>query len=388
MESINTLVGLPMSHLESMLKQCLLQRPDIQDHILTSEELSDYIAWMVHSFGHISDLNVSSLPVRPSSPHLSALANRLLSNPSDDTAIAQLSSDYDKHSEERHFLVNHDISVSRMLRYMPAHWHTNNYFEMYYAFSGNCSVHFPNEVIPLNPGTVLIVAPTARHASPCYCDDGVLMYYMLRSSTFDQVFWNQLPSDSLMAAFFKQALSGQHASSYLHFETKDDPEIKHLLLQIYHEYHKEAPYQSQLINALMSTFFILLLRRYESTVRLPRTEDFYWKHEFSAILSHIQTHYADVTLEKLSKHFHYSEKQISRIIHNCMGISYNQLILKLRMEKAAVLLRQRNTSIEAISSAVGYSTVSSFYRAFTKFFGCTPGSYMDSSSIQQNTSLP
>lgn len=125
----------------------------------------------------------------------------------------------------------------------------------------------------------------------------------------------------------------------------------------------------------MSTFFILLLRRYEGTVRLPRTEDFFWKHQFSAILSHIQTHYADITLTELAKRFHYSEKQISRIVHSCMGISYHQLILKLRMEKAASLLKQQSASVEAIASAVGYSTVSSFYRAFTKYYGTTPIAY-------------
>lgn len=185
-----------------------------------------------------------------------------------------------------------------------------------------------------------------------------------------------------MATFFRQALSGQHPSSYLHFETGEDDEIERLLLQIYNEYYNEEPYKSQLTKALMSTFFILLLRRYEGTVRLPRTEDFFWKHEFSAILSHIQTHYADVTLSELSSRFHYSDEQISRIVQNCMGISYNRLILKLRMEKAASLLRQNHASVDAIASAVGYSTVSSFYRAFTKYFGCTPCNYVKKISAQ------
>ena len=162
----------------------------------------------------------------------------------------------------------------------------------------------------------------------------------------------------------------------VHFETGADPEIRRLLHRIYEEYYADEPYSSALINALMTTFFILLLRRYEGTVRLPRTEDFYWKHQFSAILSHIQTHYAEVTLADLAARFHYSEKQISRIVRDRIGISYNQLILKLRMEKAASLLRQRNISVEAVAAAVGYSTVSSFYRAFTKYFGCTPGSYL------------
>lgn len=47
------------------------------------------------------------------------------------------------------------------------------------------------------------------HASPCYEDDRVLVYYMLRRSTFEQVFWNQIPSENLMSSFFRLALSGE-----------------------------------------------------------------------------------------------------------------------------------------------------------------------------------
>ena len=106
----------PMTVLENMLKDCLQQRPDIQDHILSPEELTSYISWMARSFGHTTELKASTLPVRPSTPQMSHIANRLLSDPTDDAAISQLSSGYNMQSEDRHFLSDHDISVSRMLR--------------------------------------------------------------------------------------------------------------------------------------------------------------------------------------------------------------------------------------------------------------------------------
>ena len=367
---------LSMSSLEQLLKQILLQRSDARDHILSAEELTEYIAWMAKEFKRPANITADSLPIRPGNPHMITLANRLLSDPMDDQALNTLSSGYSQQSEDHYLTTDYDISVSRMLRYMPSHWHTNSYFEIYYAFSGICPIHFLDEVIELKPGTVLIVAPSAVHASPCYHDDSVLVYYMLRSSTFEQVFWNQLPSDSLMASFFKQALSGQHPTSYIQFETSGDEQIHQLLYQIYQEYHQESPYKAQLLNALMSTFFILLLRGYEGTARLPRTKDFFWKHEFSAILSHIQSNYATVTRAELSQRYHYSERQISRIVQDCIGMSYNQLILKLRMEKAAMLLRQSSASIESIAYSVGYSTISSFYRAFTNYYGYPPKQFL------------
>lgn len=379
MSAFPPLAGLPMTTLEMMLKEYLMQRPDISDHILTSEELTDYIRWLALIHNRPTNLSISDIPVRPQGSRISEIADRMLENPLDDQMLSLISSGITKQSEERYIMVDHDISVGRMLRYMPSHWHTNAYFEIYYAFSGNCPIFFQDEVIELKQGTVLIVAPSAVHASPCFSDDCVLIYYMVRSSTFDQVFWNQIPTDSLMATFFRQALNSQHPSSYLHFETGADADIHQLLLEIYHEYYKDEPYQTQLLNALMSTFFIRLLRGYEGTARLPRTEDFFWKHEFSAILSYIQTNYATVNQSDLAERFHYSERQIGRIVQNCMGMTYNQLILKLRMEKAASLLRQ-GVSIEAVSNAVGYSTLSSFYRAFAKYFHCTPVEYHSKST--------
>lgn len=372
---IEYLYDLPITQLEEMLKKCISLRPDLKDHILTSGELSDYITWLVENFGKHTDWSSKNIPVLVGDSDLVALADRIMGDPKDTQALSDLAAGYEKQSEERYILSDHDISVSRMLRYMPSHWHTNTYFDMYYVFSGSCPIHFPNETIVLKPGSVMIVAPSVVHASPCYSDDCVLMYYNIRSSTFDQVFWNQLPADNLMSSFFRQALSGQLSTSYLHFETGSDDDIKHTLFQIYQEHQQEEQYRSQMINTLMSAFFILLLRRYAGTAKLPRTEDFYWKHEFSAILNFIQTNYATAGIEEVAGHFHYSRRQISRIVQNCMGMSYSDLILKLRMEKASKLILQKNISMDAIAVTVGYSTLSSFYRAFTKYHGCTPGSY-------------
>ncbi len=56
-------------------------------------------------------------------------------------------------------------------------------------------------------------------------------------------------------------------------------------------------------------------------------------------------------------------------------MSYSDLVTKLRMERAALLLRRRTTTTEEIAAATGYASVSSFYRSFTRYFGCTPLEY-------------
>ena len=373
---IENLEQLPMTELETALKHILNQRPDIKNRILSAQELSDYITWMAENFGKQFPLTIDSVPAFAATSDITELGRRLIAEPGDRQALNQLAAGYTDQKEERYIAGGHDISVFRMFRYMPSHWHTNTYFEIYYSFSGDCPVHFRDEVVTVKPGTVLIVAPSVVHASPCYADDCCLLYCMVRSSTFDQVFWNQLPSENLMSSFFRRALDGGQPTSYVQFDTESDKDVRRLMLDIYWEYQNGEAYSSQMLNALMSAFFIMMLRRYEGTARLPRTEDFYWKHEFSAIFTFIQAHYTNTSLPEISQRFHYSERQISRIVLNNTGLNYAQLIIKLRMEKAAVLLRQRTLSMQDIAAAVGYSTLSSFYRTFTKYYGCTPSAYV------------
>lgn len=375
---------LPMTSLENQLKIVWNLRPDVQGRILSSEELSNYITWLVLQYGKTAQISSESLPVRPGSETLADISNSILSGNGNSFSLRRLGSGYGAQKEQFFFMQEQDIAASRQLRYMPSHWHSNDYFEIYYTYRGNCPILFQTGQLDTAPGTVVIVSPGVTHASPCYQDDCVLLYFLIRSSTFQEVFWNQLPSGSLMASFFRQALELQHETAFLRFETGSDPDISHLLYRIYQENEQDDIYKAQMLNTLMSAFFILLLRRYESTARLPRTKDFFWKHQYSAILSYIQSNYSTLTLDDLAQQYHYSPRQISRIVQECVGISYHQLILKLRMERAAFLLNQRNLSIDAISQRVGYSTKSSFYRAFTSYYKCTPKEYLERVQPQMN----
>ena len=374
-------LNLSMTKVEKLLKQCYQERPDIEDRILTSEELASYVGWMVDTVSLRPEFSLSAddLPGFITNSSHTGLARQLLASPKDRRTRSAISATYGQQREQQYILENHDISVNRMLRYMPPQWHQSGFFKVYCTLSGTCPLHVSEEVIPVKPGTVVIVAPDVLCATPCYADDCVLLTFMLRSSTFDRVFWNQLSQDSLLSGFFREALGHTKHAAYLHFETEDDTDLRILLIRMYREFFSPQNYSSQMLNALMSEFFILLLRRYEGTVRLPRTETFYWKHEFSAILSYIQKNYATSTIEEVAETFHYSRRQIGRTVQKYTGQTYAELVYRLRMEKAGRLLHTKELPMNEIARQTGYSTLSSFYRAFTKYFGCTPGQYENES---------
>lgn len=371
-----------MTKLETILKTFFLQRPDLKNRILTAAELTDYISWMAGTYkaGFPERFAVENIPRFVRSDWNRKVAESFLVDPNDPDMLAQLSITSVSQREDNYISADRDISAGRLLRYLPAAWHTADSFQVYYAASDGCRVHFSQEIIDLKKGAVLIVAPGILHATPCNSDDTVLTFFALRASTFERVFWNQLSESRLLAQFFRQALSGQESTAYLHFDTFGDPEILDITGKIAKELEAHRIYHSQMLNILMSAFFITLLRNYEGTARLPRTADFFWKHQYSAIFSFIQSNYIHTNIATVAEKFHYSEKQISRIVRQCTGLGYAQLVLKLKMERAAALLQLKDMTTARVAAELGYSDVSCFYRAFTKYYRQTPLAYISRSA--------
>ena len=62
------------------------------------------------------------------------------------------------------------------------------------------------------------------------------------------------------------------------------------------------------------------------------------------------------------------------------GCSPQEFLVNLRMEKAKVLLKKQDLSINAVANVVGYTDQLAFSKAFKKHFGCSPSTYKDEKS--------
>ena len=58
------------------------------------------------------------------------------------------------------------------------------------------------------------------------------------------------------------------------------------------------------------------------------------------------------------------------------GRKFTEILLEKRMERAALLLRNTTLSIEEISSLLGYSNHSNFFKAFKEYYKKTPREYL------------
>lgn len=94
------------------------------------------------------------------------------------------------------------------------------------------------------------------------------------------------------------------------------------------------------------------------------------------LLEYMEAHYAEpLTLKEMAKHFHFNPSYLSSYFsaHNPDGFAGH--LNKIRIGKAAALLREGELAINEISGLVGYSDHSYFCKVFKKLTGLSPSSY-------------
>lgn len=94
-------------------------------------------------------------------------------------------------------------------------------------------------------------------------------------------------------------------------------------------------------------------------------------------------YYENITANQLAEMIHISPRQLARIVHERYNAPLHKIITKKRLESAAKLLAESKLPVEEISSAVGFSTKSCFYRAFRKEYNMTPILYRKSKTTGQ-----
>ena len=80
------------------------------------------------------------------------------------------------------------------------------------------------------------------------------------------------------------------------------------------------------------------------------------------------------TLEDVAAELHLSPRTLKRRLAT-EGAAYSALLEDHRREKAMLLLRSRDLSVDAVAERLGYSDVTSFSRAFRRWTGTTPAAY-------------
>jgi AraC-like DNA-binding protein len=96
--------------------------------------------------------------------------------------------------------------------------------------------------------------------------------------------------------------------------------------------------------------------------------------DLSRIVSHARREIArGVTVKALAKVAHMSLSTLERTVRRHLRITPQELLQRIRMNRARHLLTASSLKIGEIALECGYESFSAFSRAFRKAYGCAPG---------------
>ena len=88
-----------------------------------------------------------------------------------------------------------------------------------------------------------------------------------------------------------------------------------------------------------------------------------------------RSYYENITLTALAEEYHMDASYLSRSFSQKYGETIIAFLTRIRMEKAAELMKDPDKKLETISFLVGYDDYNYFSRVFRKKMGCSPREY-------------
>ncbi|MCR4896668.1 MAG: AraC family transcriptional regulator [Lachnospiraceae bacterium] len=268
---------------------------------------------------------------------------------------------------------SNSIVMQRHNRYSPAFRHSHNYFEFIFVYDGTCKQEVLGTPVDMVAGDICVIPPNIEHIVSVY-DDSLVFNILMRRDTMHNMFYQFLNHDNILSAFFISDIYAENANEYIMFRTGNDAEIKEAILRMYWEYQNRSLYYNECISSTLMLLFYLLVRGYSDSVQMPRFKNKLDVQRF-AMVQYVSEHFKEISLSDLAAKFHYTPEYTSRLIKEATGLTYSDLLSKVRMERACEMLVNTNMTVAAISDAVGFEATEPFIRRFKKSIGMTPTAY-------------
>lgn len=103
--------------------------------------------------------------------------------------------------------------------------------------------------------------------------------------------------------------------------------------------------------------------------------DSYYAQIRKEVETYLTEDYKDASLEKAAFRVNLSPTYLSGMLKDKCGMGFSEMLLQIRMNKAAAMLRDPQYRAYDIAYYIGYDNPKSFSRAFKNYYGCTPMEY-------------
>ena len=250
-------------------------------------------------------------------------------------------------------------------------FHRQDFFFIDYAYhlDYNALSSKYDNLITVREGDCYIGQPFSGYAlkGDSKDDDIIMIGVHIKKEAIFREYLPTLSMDADMFKFFLVPQTDKFSDEFIHLSFEKTSPVRTLLEMMVIEYADKKEDTQQILKPMVLTLFMHIARRY----RVEKTENTVSSLS-ERIVAYINSHPESVTLKDIANHFSYHPNYISSLLHKELGKTFSEIVLDIRMDRAAILLKGTTLSIEEISAMLGYSNTSNFYKAFREYYGKTP----------------
>lgn len=173
-----------------------------------------------------------------------------------------------------------------------------------------------------------------------------------------------------------QDMGNSEKLNYIIFRTGGDPRIRRTLQELCLTYCTDTLYSSRLMNVQLSALFLLLVQNFSGHVSAAYLDPgTHIPDQIIPVIHHIEENYVSTSLQETAEKFGYSADYLNLIFKKATHMTIGEMILRLKMQKAADLLKHTDLPVSVIAEYLNYQDTTSLIRSFKKFSGKTPAKY-------------
>ncbi|MCZ4065133.1 helix-turn-helix transcriptional regulator [Oxalobacter sp. JAC-2022] len=260
----------------------------------------------------------------------------------------------------------------------PFHYHDFFYFNYTYRGEYDSLSDRYDRRIPIRERELYAGQPFAGHAL-CVHDNAetIIIGVLIRREMFLRAFLPMLPAGSRLFRFFLDPATDSFSEEFIHFRIEDDSDIHSLLEMMVVEYAFRKEDTQDILKPLALAFLAQVARHYARF-----GAHLVHKKLSDRIMHYMGGHTDTVTLRDIAVRFSCHPNYVSTLLRRDTGMTFSEILRKLRMERAVILLRESGLPVEEIAMMLGYGS-SHFYRVFREYYRMSPRRYLASGGKPQ-----
>ncbi|MCD8012110.1 MAG: helix-turn-helix transcriptional regulator [Lachnospiraceae bacterium] len=258
-------------------------------------------------------------------------------------------------------------------------FHRREFIELVYIFEGTYHFFTETEELIFEAKELCLVDPELLYRESTQREAYTAVFVCMSRSFFDSMFLTQLDEQKTLASFVWNALyHAKNGKGYLHLDTNGETEeIEDCLESIAEEIRTHKSGYSFICKGYMLRLFEMLTPKLYPVLQ-TKDQQAFQQQLYETVLSYMSEHVGTVTLTELSEEFHFQKDYFNRLLKKHTGQSFREVRQRLRMKRAAYLLRHTSLPVAELAEQTGYQSATHFYEAFTKEYHMTPAAYRES----------